>query len=79
MKTQPLQRQTVSDALWITLNRLMKMELLFPYPYSHTKESLLSKLIDFSYADDHFNPECLRGKYWDLIKIDIHKSVINFG
>ncbi|MDR0604237.1 MAG: nucleotidyl transferase AbiEii/AbiGii toxin family protein [Bacteroidales bacterium] len=49
------------------------------YPYSHTKENLLNKLIDFSYADDYFNPECLRGKYWDLIKIDIQKSVLNLG
>ncbi|OJV42819.1 MAG: hypothetical protein BGO29_13430 [Bacteroidales bacterium 36-12] len=41
------------------------------YPYSHTREELIKKLIDFEYADCDFEPMCLRGKFWDLIKQDI--------
>lgn len=41
------------------------------YPYSYTKEELIVKLNNFSFADDDFNPICLKGKYWELIKSDI--------
>jgi len=40
------------------------------YPYSHSKEVLINKLVDFQFADDDFNPVCLKGKYWELIKED---------
>ncbi|MFV0330182.1 MAG: nucleotidyl transferase AbiEii/AbiGii toxin family protein [Dysgonomonas sp.] len=43
------------------------------YPYSHTKEDLKKKLIDFNYADQDFNPICLKGKYWELIREDIQE------
>lgn len=45
------------------------------YPYSHTKEQLKMKLIDFDYADSDFDPICLKGKYWELIKADIEDLV----
>lgn len=45
------------------------------YPYSHTKEDLQRKLIDFSYADYDFDPICLKGKYWELIKLDIEEQL----
>lgn len=45
------------------------------YPYSHTKEDLKRKLIDFDYADPDFNPICLKGKYWELIREDIEELV----
>ena len=40
------------------------------YPYSHEKELIISKLSDFALADDDFDPECLKGKHWELIKLD---------
>ena len=41
------------------------------YPYSHSKEVLINKLVDFQFADDDLNPICLKGKHWELIKDDI--------
>jgi predicted nucleotidyltransferase component of viral defense system len=47
------------------------------YPYSHSKETLINKLVDFQRADDDLNPICLKGKYWELIKVDIDEIVQN--
>ena len=41
------------------------------YPYSHERELLIEKFTDFSQADDDFEPMCLRGRHWELIKLDI--------
>lgn len=41
------------------------------YPYYHDKALLLTKLTDFKNADDDFDPLCLYGKHWELIKLDI--------
>lgn len=41
------------------------------YPFSFDKKILKEKLIDFSGADEDFNPVCLRGKHWELIKLDM--------
>ncbi len=41
------------------------------YPYTHDRALLLNNLTDFSDADDDFEPNCLRGKHWELIKLDI--------
>lgn len=40
------------------------------YPYSHDDNAIRDMLTDFSLADDDFNPECLKGKHWELIKLD---------
>ena len=40
------------------------------YPYGHTKENLIQSLTKFDSADDDFDPDCLRQKHWDLIKLD---------
>lgn len=45
------------------------------YPYTYTKEELKVKLTDFQYADSDFDPICLKGKYWELIKEDIEEAV----
>ncbi len=45
------------------------------YPYSHDKQLLLTKLVDFSSADNDFEPICLQGKHWELIKFDIVQTV----
>jgi hypothetical protein len=41
------------------------------YPYTHDKEVLKQKFIDFEDADGDFEPDCLRGKYWEFIKLDL--------
>jgi hypothetical protein len=44
-------------------------------PYGLSKDELLQKIIDFSAAEDDFTPNCFRQKVWELIKLDIQKSV----
>lgn len=41
------------------------------YPYTHNKKEILSNFKKFEDADADFDPVCLRGKYWELIKLDI--------
>lgn len=41
------------------------------YPYSRTKEEIKGNINNFALADEDFDPICLRGKYWELIKLDI--------
>jgi hypothetical protein len=40
------------------------------YPYGHSTVELLNGLISFSYADEDFEPICMHGKHWELIKND---------
>lgn len=41
------------------------------YPYTHDRVALIQKFTDFEDADDDFVPDCLKGKYWEFIKLDI--------
>lgn len=41
------------------------------YPYTHDRELLKQKFTDFSSADEDFEPLCLRGRHWELIKLDM--------
>ena len=45
------------------------------YPYSHSKDVLINKVVDFHFADDDLNPICLKGKYWELIKEDLNDMI----
>jgi hypothetical protein len=47
------------------------------YPFNHDRSLLLMKFKDFSGADIDFNPICLQGKHWELIKLDIIDFVDN--
>ena len=49
------------------------------YPYSHSKEVLINKLVNFQFADDDLDPICLKGKYWELIKLDINEITQNIN
>ncbi len=40
------------------------------YPYSHEIEKIKSSFLDFEYANEDFEPICLKQKYWELIKLD---------
>jgi Domain of unknown function (DUF1814). len=40
------------------------------YPYNHDEEVIRTNFTNFSIADEDFDPICLKGKYWELIKYD---------
>ena len=41
------------------------------YPYTHDRALLINNFTNFSEADDDFEPNRLRGKHWELIKLDL--------
>ncbi|PIF30197.1 nucleotidyltransferase AbiEii toxin of type IV toxin-antitoxin system [Flavobacterium sp. 9] len=41
------------------------------YPYTHDRKLLIDQFTDFSDADEDFEPLCLRGRHWELIKLDM--------
>ena len=41
------------------------------YPYNDYEELIRRNFTDFTKADNEFDPICLRGKYWELIKQEI--------
>ncbi|MCD4769784.1 MAG: nucleotidyl transferase AbiEii/AbiGii toxin family protein, partial [Bacteroidales bacterium] len=41
------------------------------YPYTHDQMQIKSSFSNFENADDDFVPICLKGKYWEIIKLDI--------
>ena len=45
------------------------------YEYGHNAELILQNFVDFSLADEDFDPICLRGKYWEFIKEDIEDVI----
>ena len=45
------------------------------HPYTHDKEQIRSNFSNFLDADGDFEPICLKGKHWEIIKLDI----INFA
>jgi hypothetical protein len=40
------------------------------YPYGHDEKVIRENFIDFERADEDFTPICLKGKHWELIKLD---------
>lgn len=45
------------------------------YPWGHEAELIVHNLIDFTKADNDFDPVCLRGKHWEFIKADFEDEV----
>lgn len=45
------------------------------YPYSHNRLEIITNLSDFTNADDDFNPICLRGKIWEIIKLNMIEAL----
>lgn len=41
------------------------------YPYSHNATLIKNNLTNFVSADDDFDPVCLWGKHWEVIKLDL--------
>ena len=48
------------------------------YPYGHDRDLILRNLINFTRADDDFDPICLRGKHWEFIKEDFEEAASAF-
>jgi len=48
------------------------------YPYGYTEKELTEKLTDFKLADLDLDPICLKDKYWELIKLDIEESIVDY-
>ena len=48
------------------------------YPYTHNPSLILRNLIQFETADNDFEPVCLNGKHWELIKLDLAEMMENF-
>ena len=57
-----------------TLEQMMKLHEE-RYPYTHNRQEILKKFIQFDSADLDFDPICLKNKYWELIKLDIIDTV----
>lgn len=49
------------------------------YEYSHNPEEILANFINFENADNDFEPICLKGKFWEIIKLDFVDVIENFG
>lgn len=45
------------------------------YPYAHNEAVIRQNFTDFSRADEDFTPICLRGKHWELIKLDVVQAL----
>ena len=45
------------------------------YPYGHNEKEILSNFSNFEQADVDFDPICLKGKYWEVIKLDILETL----
>lgn len=41
------------------------------YPYSHNEAMIKTNFTQFAHADEDFDPICLKGKYWEIIKLDM--------
>jgi hypothetical protein len=41
------------------------------YPYTHDEDQIRSNFTNFQIADDDFDPICLQGKHWEIIKLDM--------
>jgi hypothetical protein len=40
-------------------------------PYNRDENQIRSNFLNYKDADDDFDPVCLKGKQWEIIKLDI--------
>lgn len=45
--------------------------------FTHDEAQIRRNLVDFTKADEEYEPICLRGKYWEFIKEDIEELIGN--
>ncbi|MBX2898758.1 MAG: nucleotidyl transferase AbiEii/AbiGii toxin family protein [Cyclobacteriaceae bacterium] len=41
------------------------------YPFGHNRDQITRNFTNFEMADDDLEPVCLRGHYWEMIKLDL--------
>jgi hypothetical protein len=41
------------------------------HPYTHDEDQIRSNFSNFQIADDDFDPICLKGEHWEIIKLDM--------
>jgi hypothetical protein len=49
------------------------------YPHGHDEKVIRENFLDFERADEDFTPICLRGKHWELIKLDFVERYSKFN
>lgn len=49
------------------------------YEYSHNREEIIANFVNFENADNDFEPICLLGKHWEIIKLDFVDLIENIG
>jgi hypothetical protein len=47
------------------------------YPHSHDEKLIRENFVDFERADEDFTPICLKGKHWELIKLDFVERLVS--
>lgn len=45
------------------------------FEFTHNRKEIIHNFTDFSLADEDFGPICLKGKIWELIKLDFAEIV----
>lgn len=45
------------------------------HEYLHDEVKLIHQLNNHSIADDDFDPVCLKGKYWEIVKYEIYNAI----
>jgi predicted nucleotidyltransferase component of viral defense system len=45
------------------------------YPYAENEQEVINNLTQFDFAENDPDPVCLKGKYWDLIKLDFVEAI----
>lgn len=48
------------------------------YPYNFTQEEIIKQMTVYDNADNNPEPNCLLGKYWELIKYDFEEKVKDY-
>ena len=47
------------------------------YPYTHNEKEILSNFRNLEDADADFDPICLKGKHWEVIKLNILDALLH--
>lgn len=45
------------------------------YPHEHDEQALRNQFTNFARADDDLDPICIRGKYWEIIKLELIETM----
>lgn len=45
------------------------------YPFSNDRQQIIRNFTDFGMADDDFDPTCLLGKHWEIIRLEIAEAI----